>query len=342
MRRYLPLVLLSFFILIIVVVSNIYLSGYARQPVGDATEALTIYTTMPEERIDCLTQEYQRNQRIRVNVVHLSDTELLNQAQSGTLKADLVIAGKGVLAELKKRKLLAPYSSEQTDLIARQFKDRQNMWTGLWYDPLVFAVNKDFLKSINKVPNSWADLVKDNKYRIEITDFLVGNSFANLLYTFVLKEGEGPAFAYFKKLHAKIGHYAKFPVTPVRMAGMGDTDIGIALQSDSLRYVNEGFPLKILYPREGTTFTLIGAGLVKDAEHQNEAKAFIEWLMQDTPQAILEQNHVYLIPTNPDTLMYRYYSMKHIKLFSVKDTLTAAQKQQLLDKWIQTIRFSSK
>ncbi len=344
MRRYLPLFLVSFFILIIVMVSSMYLSGHAEKPPVDSAKKLTIYTTLPAEQISLLSQEYQRNENIRLDILYFSEGELLERIQSEKtpLQADLIISKQIVLEEAAKRSLFSSYSSEQTDLISDDFKDTNGLWTGLWYDPLVFAVNKDFLKGISKNPDTWGELVQDNKYRIAITDFLVSDISANLLYSFISTRGEEKAFAFFKRLHLQTSQYAKFSTTPVRMAGMGEADIGIAPQSDCIRYINDGFPITIIYPKDGTVYSLLGAGIVKNSPNESLGKSFIEWLLLDTPQAILEQNKIHLIPANPDSLLYRYFTTKSIILLENKQSLTAKQKKQLLEKWIQNVRFSPK
>lgn len=344
MRRYLPLLLMSFFILILILAGSLYLPGYADEKNPENARSVTVYTTLPIEQVAVLAQEYEKSQNIHVNIVPLSENDLFVRlkAESAMPRADVVLSTQTVLEQISKQELLEQYNSEQADIIADRFKDKNGCWYGLWYDPIIFAVNQDLLKVLPQVPASWADLAKENKLRIGITDFLAADASANLLYTLTSVNGETQTLAYLKKLHPQIVQYAKFLATPVRMVGMGEADIAIAVQSEAIRYLTDSFPIKIIYPEEGTAYLLSGAGVVRGTQHKAEAGAIIDWLMQDAAQGVLQKNKFNFIPTNPETYAYKAYSPKNIKLLDNKNVLTSEQKRRLLDKWVQTVRLGSK
>lgn len=345
MRRYLPLLLIAFFLVVVVLIGSLtQLAGYADKQNPDNIKSITVYTTLPIAQVAVLAQEYEKTLNVQVNVVPLSGEDLLTRikAESTAPRADIILATSSVLEQVKKAGFFAPYTSEQTDIIPDRFLDSHNYWTGIWYDPIVFVANKDYLKKLTQSPAKWDDLTRDNSMRIGMTDFLAAEASANLLYTMTGVKGEASTLAYFKKLHPQIMQYAKFLATPVRMAGLGEVDVAIAVQSEAIRYLNDNFPVKIIYPDEGTAFLVTGAGLVNGAPHSIEAKLLLDWLTQDAAQAALEKNNLYFIPTNPETRIYKEYAVKNIKLFDAKDTLTDEQKHQLLDKWIQTVRLNTK
>jgi len=171
-----------------------------------------------------------------------------------------------------------------------------------------------------------------------MTDFLAADAAANLLYTFINTYGEEQTLKFFKKLHTQIIQYAKFLATPVRMAGMGECDIAIAVQSEALRYMQEGFPLQIIYPDEGTAYVLTGTALVKNATHQVESKQFIDWLLQAEAYQTLEKNRFYFVPTNPELKKFKDYKQKPVKLFDKEFEFTSEQQLKFLDNWVQTVR----
>lgn len=344
MRRYQPLLLIAFFFLMTIITGITYLSGYAGKTNPDQIKHINIYTTLPIEQISLLAQEYEKKQSVRINLVPLSEQDLLTRVKAKNIEphADIIIANQTLLKQLKKDNILLSYTSESIDIIPERFKDKDNSWTGLWYDPIVFAVNQDFIGNIPKVPNTWNDLAQDNNFRICFTDFLAAEASANLLYNLVAINGETETFTYLKKIHPKIVQYAKFLATPVRMVGMGEADIAIATQSETLRYIHNNFPIKLIYPEDGTAFLLTGVGLVAGTQHEVDAKQFIEWLLQDTAQNTLAINNFHLIPTNPETLIYKQYNTKKINLLEDKENFTTEQKSQLLDKWVKTVRFASK
>ncbi len=344
MQRYKPILLLAFFFLFIVAVCNVYLSGYAGKQDPAFSKTLTIYTTVPVEQMTVLTQEYEKSQNVHLNLVPLSDQDILSRLQLSPENgpADIIIGSKALLEAAKRQQALAAFTSEQTDVIPEKFKEVNGYWVGLWYDPVVFAINTDFLKGLPQPPEKWTDLAKNDKLRMGITDFLAAESAANLLYTFTEINGEEYSLAYFKKLHHQIVQYSKFLATPVRMVGMGEVDLAIAVQSEVVRYINDSFPIKIIYPGEGTAYLLTGAAVLNGSGNKTDAEMFIDWLTQDQAQYQLYKNRFFFIPTNPTANVYKYYPVKNIKLFDAPGSLSGEQKQALLDKWVQTVRFSSK
>ncbi|MDF2635388.1 MAG: hypothetical protein K0R78_2262 [Pelosinus sp.] len=345
MRRYLPILLISVFVLVTIITGSTSLQGYAdKQNPENNIKSVNIYTTLPIEQLSILAQEYEKSQKVRVNLMPLSEVNLLTKIklEMSAPQADIIIANSVLLEQAKQLNVLKPYTSEQTDIIPDRFKDAHNYWTGIWYDPMVFAANRDFLKTLPKAPARWNDLTQDSKYRIGITDFLAAEASANLFYTLISANGEAQTFSYLKKIHPQIVQYAKFLATPVRMAGMGEVDIAIATQSETIRYMNDKFPIALLYPEDGTSFVLTGSALIAGAKNEVEAKQFIDWLLQDTAQSTLYANSFYFIPTNPETLIYKYYDTKNMKLLNKKEIFSIEQKGQLLDKWVTTVRLSSK
>ncbi len=345
MRRYLPILLISVFVLVTIIAGSTSLQGYADEQNPEKNiKNINVYTTLPIEQLSILAQEYEKNQKVRVNLVPLSEANLLTKikVEMAAPQADIIIANSALLEQVQRLNVLRPYTSEQTDIIPDRFKDANNYWTGIWYDPMVFAANRDFLKTLPKAPTKWNDLTQDSKYRIGITDFLAAEASANLFYTLISANGETQTFSYLKKLHPQIVQYAKFLATPVRMAGMGEVDIAIATQSETIRYMNDKFPITLLYPEDGTSFVLTGSALIAGTQNEVEAKQFIDWLLQDAAQSTLYANSFYFIPTNPDTLIYKYYDTKNVKLLNKKENFSIEQKSQLLDKWVTTVRLASK
>lgn len=331
--------------LVTIITGSTSLQGYADEQNPEKNiKSINVYTTLPIEQLSILAQEYERTEKIRINLIPLSESNLLAKVKGEmtTPQADVIIANRALLEQLQKIKALKPYTSEQTDIIPERFKDENNYWTGIWYDPMVFAVNRDYLKTLSKTPTKWNDLIQDSKCRIGITDFLAAEASANLFYTLVFTNGEAQTLSYLKKLHPQIVQYAKFLTTPIRMAGMGEVDIAIATQSETIRYMNDNFPIALLYPEDGTSFVLTGSALIAGTKNELEAKQFIDWLLQDAAQGILYTNNFYFIPTNSETVISKYYDTKNIKLLDKKDAFSMEEKSLLLDKWVKTVRLASK
>lgn len=341
MRRYFPLLLISFFVTIIVIAGTSLLAGYAGKQRPENLKTFTVYTTLPIEQVSILANEYERQNKIRINIVPMSPSELLARtlAEKNAPKSDLVLSDASVLREAKKLGLLTPYASEQTDIIPMRFKDKDSSWTGLWYDIFIFAVNKDAIKTLPAASLKWDDL-STGKIRLAMTDFLAADAAAHLLFTLVSTLGEDQTIQYLNKLHPQMVQYAKFLATPARMSGMGEADIAIAVQSETLRYVNDAFPIKVFYPQDGTAYLLTAAALTGTPLSTPEAKQFIDWLLQNNAQQLLTENKYFFIPVNPEIPSAKAFAQNNIKLLDVSETMTADARRKILDRWVQTVRLA--
>ncbi len=343
MRRYLPLLLISF-LLVVAAVAGTLLAGQASRQSPDNVKSIVVYTNIPVEQAAALAQEYEKTSGVRVNTVPLASADLLAKlrAEKAAPRADIVLAGAATLDEAKRASLLAAYSSIQTDIIPTRFSEENDLWTGLWYDPIVFAANRDFLKKLPQQPAKWADLTAAPGVRFVMTDFLASAETASLLYSMAAANGEAETLAYTAKLHPGIVQYAKFLATPSRMTGLGEADIAITVQSEAIRYINDGFPLQIIVPADGTAINITGAALAAGAPQAAEAGRFIDWLTGDDAQRVLKKNMAFFIPTHPENAFAKDYNARQIMPFPAKTVLSPEQKAKLLDKWVQTVRLSSR
>lgn len=336
MKRYLPLLVISFLAMLIIT-GTTYLIGYAGKQNKSSLPELTVYTTLPIEQVDVLAQEYEKIAKVRVNIVPLPEKDLFARLieESADTKADVILANRKTLKQARNSALLIPYQSEYTDIIPNRFQDTDGYWVGVWYDPVIFAANQDYLKTAVKKPTKWSDLLLDSKLRFGMTDFLAADAAANLLYTLVAANGEEQTLEFLKKIHPQVVQYVKFLATPARMASMGEVDLAVSVQSEAMRYVKDGFPLQIIYPEEGTAFLLTGVGLVRGAAHAAEGKQFIDWLTQDGALSTMAQHKFYFMPTSAQAQTNREYAANNIQLLDHHDMYSPEQQHKILDKWVQ-------
>lgn len=340
MRRYTPLFLIAFILSVAILLGNLYMSGYADNQTEKVRKSITVYTTVPVEKAAVLAEEYEKDANIAVHFIFMNEEELLVRLKKDKGQADMVLAGKETLIKAAALDVFSRYTSEHTDIVADRFKDESGAWVGVWYDPIVFCANRDYLKTLPVVPDSWKALAEMKGCRIGVTDFLASSASSNLLYTFIAEYDEIRAFALMRQLHPKVVQYAKYLSTPVRMAGMGEADISIAVQSESLRYMNDGFPIALVYPAEGTAYTLTGAAILKNSANKAEGIEWLHWLLSDEAQMCLQKNKFFFVPTNQMTIAYKFFKGKNLTLFENYSDLTSEQKDAVLDRWIKNIRLN--
>lgn len=228
MRRYTSLLLTAFLLFLIVVAGSAYMAGAGRDAERRPMREITAYTTLPAEHAAILSAAYEQEYDIRINFAPLSSEAVLErlreQADSseGNEGAALVLADSETLGRAAADGELAPWLSEQGDQVPELFRQQDGYWVGVWYDPIVFCVNRDYLKTQTVIPDTWTDLASRPGVRIGITDFLAADASANLLFRMIAQFGDVASYDIWRQIHPKVVQYARYLSNPVRQAGMGE------------------------------------------------------------------------------------------------------------------------
>ena len=346
MRRYTIFILTAFMLVLAAVAGMTVPVDADKKTSGSPVAELTAYTTLPAETAAVLSEVYERENKVRVNFVPMNSQEILQEIKNDAVSdptvvrtVDIVVADSKILREAAELNLFTPYTSETNDAVKEIFKDEFDRWTGIWYDPIIFCVNKDYLKTTVDLPDTWEKLSKAPKIRVGITDFLAADASINLMLGMIENFGDEKTYEILSGLHPKVVQYAKFLSNPVRQAGMGEVDISVAVESEPLRYLQNGYPLKIIYPADGTSYLLTGFGITtQDAAKNKIAAKFADWLLSDEAQLYLQTNGFYFLPTNPQTLAYKSFAGKNLLLFNNRQKFSEKQRRDFLDFWIKEIR----
>ncbi len=346
MRRYTSLLLTAFCLFMLVVAGSAYFAGAGQDAVRRPMREVTVYTTLPAEHASILTAAYEEAKGVRINFVPLASEEILNRLKSqvengGDQAAAMVLADKETLTRAGAAGYLVPYISEAGDQVPESFRQSDGYWTGVWYDPIVFCMNRDYLLTLSRVPDTWKDLAAQPQMRVGITDFLAADASANLFMSMLAQFGDAATYDIWRQIHPKVVQYARYLSNPVRQAGMGEVDVAIAVESEAVRYMQGGYPLKIVYPADGTAAMITGTGIAFRAKNNDAAaaKEFADWLLTDEAQQALQTQDFYFVPTNPGTLAYKSFAGKNMILFDQPAMFTAQQKHDFLDRWVKEVRF---
>jgi len=295
MRRYTSLLLTAFLLFILVVAGSAYFAGARHDDRSRPLREIVVYTTLPAEHAAILTNAYEASHNVRVNFVPLAAGELMKRLQSqaeseGDGVSSLVLADKDTLNKAAVSGFLTPYLSEAGDQVPEAFRHPDGYWVGVWYDPIVFCMNKDYLLNLPLVPDTWKELAAQPKVRIGITDFLAADASANLFLSMLAQFGDAATYDIWRQIHPKVVQYARYLSNPVRQAGMGEVDVAIAVESEAVRYMQGGYPLKIVYPADGTAAMITGTGIAYRAKNTDAAaaKEFADWLLSDEAQQALQ------------------------------------------------------
>lgn len=299
-----------------------------------------VYSYLPQNISQLIEIKYNEEHKEKIKVVSLSeeDYNLRIQNKEKFPPNSIILASKNKLEGLKKEGLINKKLNHYSESIMEEFKDPQDFWLGIWYDPVVFCYNKDYVKKNWDILYNWEDFTKNKKLKIATMDILNTYAGENLLVSMAEDFGVDKTIAIMKNLDNNMERYSKYLSTPVRMAGMNEVDMAIAMQSDCLKYINNKYPLVLIYPQEKTAYLLTGVGVY--GEITKEGDTFLWWLLNDDLQLILQNNELYFMPTNLDILAQKKYSDDRINFFKEKNKLDDTHKKMLIDTWVKEIRLS--
>lgn len=328
-------ILLAIGILLLPVMSRLYAD---RQQGAKHVGKLTVLTTLPVQVAAPLAEEYGRITGVMPEFVPLTGQELMKRVQQKA--GDVVLADGETLRKIAADGGFVPYVSEASDQVSEFFHGPNDAYVGVWYDPMVIAVNSDYCKTLSRLPLTWGELeTLPANVRLAMTDFPAASASAELFVRLSKVYGEDQTLSFFNRLHPRITQYSKYLSTPARMAGMGEADVVIVSGSEAVRYIEQGYPLRLIWPEDGTSYVLTGVGITEAGRDSAIAHAFADWLLTDEAMLAMRSHDLFYMPTNPTAIATKAFVGKGHVLFDQPETPPDdAERQRILDRWVKEVR----
>lgn len=307
-----------------------------------AAEKITAYVSTDEELGRQLMAAFTKSTGIQVDWVRLSTGEAQARiaAERNNPQASIWVGGVGLdHIAAKKDGLTAPYFSPKAAKIARQYKDKDGYWCGIYNNPLCFVYNTQKLAEKKlRAPNSWAGLLKPAyKGQIQMANPQTSGTAYNVITTLIaLHQGdEAKAFAYLKKLNQNVSQYTRSGAAPGKNAALGETAIALGYCDDQLRLIASGYPIKIGFPKEGTGFEVASISMIKNGPQFETAKKLYDWLLGEEAGKIMAQNFLLVFAKVP--LRQGAIPLTKIKVVDQDDEWGGKNKDRLVEKWLNEV-----
>ena len=143
--------------------------------------------------------------------------------------------------------------------------------------------------------------------------------------------GEEKALEYVDELHKNLKQFTESGSGPIKMMIQGETAIGLGMIFQAVSEINNGVPLEIIYPPEGSPYSLSGTGIIRGKEKKRGVKEVFDYLIHEcmiydkenfSPEAVLTEQ-INNVPNYPQDI--RYADMTGID--------DADEKERLLSLW---------
>jgi iron(III) transport system substrate-binding protein len=273
-----------------------------------AQGALNLYCTVQEEWCRVMVTAFEKQTGIKVSMTRKSSGEFFAQIKAeasnprgdvwwgGTGDPHLQAAEEGLTLEYQ-----SPKVSELHDWAVRQWKQSKQRTVGVYAGALGFSFNTELMKRKGGAePRCWSDLADPRfKDEVQIADPNASGTSYTMLATMLQLMGDDKGFDFLKRMHRNVNQYTKSGAAPANAVRTGESLIGITFQHDAVIMINQGGPMKIVSPCEGTGYEIGSMSIIKGARNLDNAKKWYEWALSVDAQNLGPLGKVsYQVPSN--------------------------------------------
>lgn len=254
-----------------------------RDPIGEFGPAedrrLTVYSCQPQSVSDPIVREFEARTGIWVEVVTGTQEALLKRLEEGA--CDVFFGGDARAAD---GSLFTPYDSPELRCVTAALP---NGFLPFSCRPLVLIYNTKLVR--RNPPEGWESLVSPAwKGKIAFADPAEEGcrAMCTLIQALDWEPGQTVKTLYGNLEGAVLADFEEV----VSAVAEGRHYIGIVPEDYALKAVDEGWDLALVYPAEGTGLQPDGAAMVKNCPHGDNARAFLDFLLSEDVQRLLEQS----------------------------------------------------
>jgi len=328
---------------LILVFALITLCVFALNIAAVAADKVVIYASVDEANAKKILDAFSAQTGITAEFVHLSSGPAMARitAEANNPQADIWL---GAPSEnhvvLKEEGLTIPYISAAMEKLAPSFKDPDGYWRSFYMNPMALAVNTEALEKAGATkPASWQDLLKpEYKDLIQMpTPQSSGTAYA-IITTLVTVMGEDEAFEYMKKLNPNVQTYTSSGTGPSKGVAVGQAAIGIQFTPAFFEFIDQGYPLEVIFPSEGVGFEAPAVSIIKGAKNIESAKILIDWLVSKDGQDVLSKEKTYFYPVLPEAELSKGMpAFSELKTIVVDNQWAGENKKRLVDRWVNEV-----
>ncbi|MCK6449912.1 MAG: ABC transporter substrate-binding protein [Alphaproteobacteria bacterium] len=246
---------------------------------------ITAYTSLEEDDVRVYLAAFNKAKPgIKVNILRLSTGDLGARmlAEKANPRHD-VIWGWAVTNMVDPRilEMTEPYKPAGIEKVNPAFKDPQGRWFATTGYFAGFCVNTEILKKNNlPMPASWEDLLNP-AYKGQIVMPNAASSGTGYLQvsSILQMKGEEKGWQFLKALDKNIAQYIKSGSRPCKAASSGEFAIGLSFAFSGVKQIMEGYPVKLVIPKEGAGYETEVSALMKTSKNKADAKQFLDWLL---------------------------------------------------------------
>lgn len=298
--------------------------------------SIIIYSSMEQYRTEELQKQLNEkfpDKDILVMYVSTAKAAAKIKVEKEHTDADIIVGLETSYLEKVKDSLQDLHGMKELDYLPDlKMANHDNKYITWERQAGTFIINKEVLKKYNlPEPKTYEDLL-DSRYKnlISMPDPKTSGTGYFFYKSLVNSMGEKQALAYFDKLEKNVKSFTESGSGPVKLLIQGEVAIGLGLTFQAVDEINNGSPFKIVYPEEGSPYSLTGTAMIKGKNNDDVQEVF-DFIANDfflydkenfSPEQVLvkQKNNMKGYPEN-----IHYADMTGIS--------EIAEKERLLDLW---------
>ena len=325
------------------VVVLVALSVVVALPVKGFAKDLVIYSSVDEENAKKILNDFSKTTGIKAQMVFLSTGPALSriEAEKANPQADVWFGAPNENHIMAKNKgLTQPYVSKNVAAIDVNFRDLQGYWHAFYMNPLGVGVLVDELNKRNiKVPATWADMVNPAyKGLIQMPSPQASGTALVVIMTFVQIYGENKAYEFMKTMNPNVQTYTQSGTGPAKSLAIGEAKVAIQFTPAFLQLMEEGYPVKVIFPTEGVGYESPALSILKGAKNLESAKDLVDWILAKEGQETLSARKTFFFPVRKDVSAGKGLpKLSDIKLIEYDRDTLAKDRNRLVDRWVKEV-----
>ncbi|KXK31390.1 MAG: ABC transporter substrate binding component [Candidatus Brocadia sinica] len=249
---------------------------------------VVVYTSEDKVFSEPILQQFEKKTGIKVRAIYDTEetksTGLVNRliAEKDNPRADVFWSGdpvRPVLLEMKG--ITTPYISSSASDIPEIYKDNGGHWTGFSARARIILYNTNLISTDEK-PLSLFDLTKPKwRGKVAIANPLFGTTSIHMAALFITL-GDEKARKFLQDLKANGVKIVSSNGEVKRLVARGEVMAGLTDTDDANVAIQEGNPVKIVFPNQQDMGTLIMPNmvcLIKNSPNPENGKKLIDFLL---------------------------------------------------------------
>lgn len=256
-----------------------------------SSDTLVIYSPNSEGLINATIPAFEEKYDVKVELIQAGTGELFTKLESekNAPVADIIFGG-AYSQYAQSTELFEEYVPEENDQLVDAYQNTTGFYTPYTIDGSVIVVNPDLIGDIDIT--GYEDLLNEElKGKIATADPANSSSaFAQLTNMLAAKGGyeSDEAWNYVTDLFTLIdGKISSSSSNVYKTVADGEMAVGLTYEDPTVKLLNDGANVEIIYPEEGTVFLPASAAIIKGAENLENAKLFIDFVISKEVQDVL-------------------------------------------------------